>query len=554
MVSVPECTIFDILNDKFHHISYHHLRVVFINNRGNHMKLNIKSLTLALAVGISGLAHAKTEALLYNNQLELNGLDNQNGYELRLRLPEGELKTLYLSPAESITFKAADFAVSQFSDGIYKYELSPIAQQLNKSRDVFSKASEPVSYEVISGTFTVMNGSTIVDTDETTRDQQILDDLIVDGSLCVGMDCVNGESFGFDTIRLKENNLRIRFFDTSNSASFPSRDWEITVNDSSNGGANKFSITDIDGGRVPFTIEANAPSNSLYVDDGGRVGLGTSTPVVEMHIVEGDSPTVRLEQNGSSGWTPQTWDLAGNETNFFVRDATNGSTLPFRIRPGSPSNAIYIDTTGYVGLGTTSPSNNLHIKEASGNAGFVLESGVDNEKWKFLNKGTDFQISKPNSTGSEFKFLLKQEGDMSVKGSNGLVNMFLDSVGNLEIQGALTQNSDVNTKENIQLVNTAEVLDKVMELPISVWNYKFDDETVKHLGPMAQDFFKQFNLGKTEKKISSIDTSGVALASIKELGKQLADKHAEIEDLKSQNQQLSERLAAIEKLLTEKAN
>ncbi len=39
-------------------------------------------------------------------------------------------------------------------------------------------------------------------------DQVILDDLIVDGSACIGFDCVNGESFGFDTLRLKENNLR----------------------------------------------------------------------------------------------------------------------------------------------------------------------------------------------------------------------------------------------------------------------------------------------------------------------------------------------------------
>jgi len=28
------------------------------------------------------------------------------------------------------------------------------------------------------------------------------------------MDCVNNESFGFDTLRLKENNTRIKFFPT----------------------------------------------------------------------------------------------------------------------------------------------------------------------------------------------------------------------------------------------------------------------------------------------------------------------------------------------------
>ncbi|MCP4427526.1 MAG: hypothetical protein GY803_23820, partial [Chloroflexi bacterium] len=149
--------------------------------------------------------------------------------------------------------------------------------------------------------------------------------------------------------------------DTSNSASFPTNDWQITANDSSNGGLNKFSIDDIDGGRTPFTIEAAAPAHSLYVDDVGHVGIGTSTPVVELHIPDGDTPTVRLEQDGSGGFTPQTWDVAGNETNFFVRDATNGSTLPFRIRSSAPNNSIYIDTDGDVGMGTASPSAQLDV-------------------------------------------------------------------------------------------------------------------------------------------------------------------------------------------------
>ena len=114
--------------------------------------------------------------------------------------------------------------------------------------------------------------------------------LIVGGSACIGFDCVNGESFGFDTIRLKENNLRIKFVDTSSSASFPSNDWQLTANESSNGGANKFSIDDVNSGRTPFTLEAGAPSHSLYVDGGGRIGLGTSTPVVEIHIEVGEYP------------------------------------------------------------------------------------------------------------------------------------------------------------------------------------------------------------------------------------------------------------------------
>ena len=208
-------------------------------------------------------------------------------------------------------------------------------------------------------------------------DQVILDDLIVDGSICVGMDCVNGESFGFDTLRLKENNLRIRAVDTSSTSSFPTRDWQITFNDSSNGGLNKFSIDDIDGGRTPFTIEGNAPSHALYVDDGGRLGLGTSTPVVDAHVKSGNTPTLRLEQDGSSGFTPQTWDVAGNEAGFFIRDATNGSTLPFRIIPSAPSSALVIDADGDIGIGTggTTAAAPLEVKASSGDVIAALFRG-----------------------------------------------------------------------------------------------------------------------------------------------------------------------------------
>ena len=188
------------------------------------------------------------------------------------------------------------------------------------------------------------------------------DDVIINlYSLCVGGDCVNGENFSFDTQRLKENNLQIHADDTSNSASFPNNDWRLIFNESANGGANKFSIEDSTAGAIPFTIEAGADPNSLYVDDAGRVGFGTSVPVVELHSVDGDTPTLRLQQDGSSGFTPQTWDLAGNETNFFVRDVTNGSNIPFKIRPGAPHNSLVIAPGGDVGIGTLNPSARLEV-------------------------------------------------------------------------------------------------------------------------------------------------------------------------------------------------
>jgi len=278
-----------------------------------------------------------------------------------------------------------------------------------------------------------------------TADQVILDDLIVDGSICVGLDCVNGESFGFDTLRLKENNLRIKAQDTSNSASFPTNDWQITFNDSSNGGANKFSIDDIDGGRTPFTIEAGARSNALYVDDGGRIGIGTNTPVANLHVKTGNTPTLRLEQDGSSGFTAQTWDVAGNEANFFIRDATNGSTLPFRIFPGAGSNALTVDGNSDVGIGTNTPDARLEIERADGTAQMRIKETaaaaarfmlvLDNtasgaasqtimqfkrdagQTWNFKASSGGFAIDDPSQNGTANEMLLESSGRVTFQGA-----------------------------------------------------------------------------------------------------------------------------------------
>lgn len=211
-------------------------------------------------------------------------------------------------------------------------------------------------------------------------DQVIADDLIVQGSACIGLDCINNEDFGFDTVRLKENNIRIKFDDTSSSAGFPANDWQLTANDSASGGANKFSIEDITGAKVPFTVIAGAPTNSIFVDSSGRLGLRTATPVLDIHAQTGNTPALRLDQTNGSGFTAQTWDIGANEANFFVRDVTGGSRLPFRIRPGAPTSSIDISSTGMVGIGTSAPVVQWHtVKSAQTGAELIarIEIGDD---------------------------------------------------------------------------------------------------------------------------------------------------------------------------------
>ncbi|HXQ34965.1 MAG TPA: tail fiber domain-containing protein, partial [Anaerolineales bacterium] len=194
-------------------------------------------------------------------------------------------------------------------------------------------------------------------------DQVIPDDLIVQGSVCAGLDCVNNENFGFDTIRLKENNTRIQFDDTSASAGFATNNWQIRANSSASGGASFLAFVDqgatgnSETGTIVFEVDAGASANSIKVGSNSKVGFRTATPVLDLHVSSTDTPAMRLEQNNSGGFTAQTWDVAGNEANFFVRDVTGGSRLPFRIRPGAPTSSVDISANGNVGIGTGSPTN-----------------------------------------------------------------------------------------------------------------------------------------------------------------------------------------------------
>jgi len=207
----------------------------------------------------------------------------------------------------------------------------------------------------------------------------IADDLVVQGSTCTGLDCVNGEVFGFDTLRLKENNTRMQFDDTSTSAGFATNNWQIRANSSASGGASFLAFVDqgatgnSETGTIVFEVDAGAPANSLKVSSGGNVGIGTATPVLDIHVNTTDTPAMRLEQNNSGGFTAQTWDIAGNEANFFVRDVTSGSRLPFRIRPGAPTSSVDIAASGNVGMSTASP--NLRL-EVFGAVGLPANSGT----------------------------------------------------------------------------------------------------------------------------------------------------------------------------------
>jgi hypothetical protein len=104
--------------------------------------------------------------------------------------------------------------------------------------------------------------------------------------------------------------------------------------------------------------------------------------------------------------------------------------------------------------------------------------------------------------------------------------------------------SDRNAKTAIVPLDDDAILAKVDALPISRWSYK-TEHGVRHVGPMAQDFYAAFGVGEDDKHITSIDEDGVALAAIKALHAengalhaQEATSHAAIATLDAENARL----------------
>jgi hypothetical protein len=482
---------------------------------------------------------------------------------LKVATPQGDLLTRSFPSGEVPTLMVGDL---NGAGGLYTYELR-LAPALDAGAQaaLAAAADDPEArlrvadrlraegklpaVTTLGGSFAILEGRFVTPAMETgepaaashspsgavaPNDVVHADDVIITGSECVGFDCLTdgSENFGFDTIKLKENNLRLYFDDTSATAGFAANDWRLIANDSASGGANYFAIEDSTAARIPFRIEAGAPNNSLYVRDTGRIGLGTNVPVTKLHLVLGDTPAIRLEQDASSGWTPQVWDMAGNESNFFVRDVTGGSKLPFRIQPGSPTNSITIKADGKVGLGTWSPAYAVELEKTGENAVYAADR---------TDGATALMVA--GTTSVQFGSGTNHNVELVV---NNTPVMTLNSLGNATLQGVLSEYSDANAKENFAAVNVDEVLGRLSGIPIMTWNYRSDDPSARHMGPMAQDFYAAFSLGQDNLHIASLDVNGVSLAAIQALSKITADQKGQIARLEADNTALQQKVDGLE--------
>lgn len=203
-----------------------------------------------------------------------------------------------------------------------------------------------------------------------------------------------------------------------------------------------------------------------------------------------------------------------------------------------------------------------HDNTASGSHATVA-GGIDNEasgnysfaagrKAKATHDGAYVWADEKGSQGPDFTSNGENTWSARATGGARFVSAIYSSgnpANGVELasgSGSWSSLSDRAAKEAVRPVEPGAVLDEVRGLPISTWAYESEADGVRHMGPMAQDFHAAFGLGDDDRRISTIDADGVALAAIQDIATDLDEKDDRIEELEGENEALRERCASLE--------
>lgn len=333
----------------------------------------------------------------------------------------------------------------------------------------------------------------------------------------------------------------IRFGDEVNGYEFPAID----------GATGQVMATDGSG-------QLNWTTGSGWVDDGNMVrletiadfvGIGTTTPSEKLNVVGNILVSGKATIGAGHTNTGTYASIGGGSVNTASGDHASVGGGFFNTASGDYAS---------VGGGANNTASGSHSAVFGGYRSVAGSSNslAAGNRAKANHYGSIVLAANSSNTNSDSvrsggneQMVLRADGGLYITNTGELApydnTKIITTRGGAYLSGngtTWTNASDRNIKENFGAVDNAEILEKIASLPISEWNYKEDDESVRHIGPVAQDFHALFGLGEDDKHISTIDPSGVALAGVKELIGIIENQNIKIEELENKIAELEENL------------
>jgi hypothetical protein len=276
----------------------------------------------------------------------------------------------------------------------------------------------------------------------------------------------------------------------------------------------------------------------------GNVGIGTGSPTTRLHVagdltVDAANPTLFT---GTGGAELNRYLHVINSTDLQSASGLKAGGVLVSdsyafANPGK--NHLVVKGTAVIGA-ANAPSGGVGlyatgalvgVQGAGSSQGVRGEGAVYGVFARATNTSNSYALygQQPNTCATcwagYFDGSARVTSALSVGGSG--------SFGSAVFATDFVETSDRNEKANFADVDPRSVLETLAAIPIQTWNFKSQPESVRHMGPMAQDFHAAFGLGHDDKHISTVDAAGVSLAAIQGLYQMLQEKEQQIAELQA---------------------
>jgi trimeric autotransporter adhesin len=343
----------------------------------------------------------------------------------------------------------------------------------------------------------------------------------------------------------------------------------------------------IGGGQANDTLGAHSTAGgglgNVAASDWSTVGGGRVNNAAGAYsTIAGGGPSTPADSNTRNRVTDDYGTIGGGGNNQAGDNAGTTTDRTFATVAGGRQNTASGSFSGIIGgLGNTAggfgsvvgggSTNNVigdqasivggTLNTAGGNAATIGggEGNTTGEMWATIPGGRNNSAvgaysyaagrqAKANHQGA-FVWADSNAADMASSANNQFIvraagGIFLQNDSTLDSQtdaflntstgafltngGTWTNASSEAAKESFIPVDSRQVLDRVAELPIATWSYRVEDSSVRHMGPVSEDFRQAFGLGADDKSIATVDADGVALAAIQGLNQEVEDLRTEL--------------------------
>lgn len=229
----------------------------------------------------------------------------------------------------------------------------------------------------------------------------------------------------------------------------------------------------VQGGADPFPGEfqifQNAPLSGqrMVIDNGGNMGVGISNPIARLHLGSATTVTSIIESSATAGtWLALRNSSTGGQYHQIISTGSTNGEGPGKMLFGYGTAAGTVNGIAMtiqdrrVGIGTSSPENDLHIDQS--NASLNSTGGM-----RYSFSGTFWRLFY---SGIHFSFEDDATRVAYVEGTTG----------------NYVQPSDASLKTDVQLLGP--VIEKVKLLRPVTYNYKiFGDQAITTTGFIAQE-------------------------------------------------------------------